>query len=149
MRPVNNRLLVVSTGVGLFILACSLPTDACGCPPALGIGTLAGVVTDGASSTVANTEVRVEARIFGCQASPANGSLSPSLTRTDAAGRYRIGIQAIAPTDTACIRVVARRPRTDGTGTDSVVVAGLRMRLVANYGTKVRPDSVRIDLRLP
>lgn len=147
MRPVNNRL-VVSTSLALLILACTSPTDVCGCALSIGLGTIAGVVTDGASAAVANTEVRVEARIFGCQASPANGSLSPSVTRTDAAGRYRIGIQAVAPTDTACIRVVARRPRTDGGGTDSVVVAGLRMRLVSSTG-KARPDSVRIDLRLP
>jgi hypothetical protein len=137
---------VATLAITLLALACVLPTDACGCPPALGIGTVFGVVTRADGAAAPGAVVRVEARVFGCASAEPNTLVDPPTTRTDAAGHYRYELRAISPSDTACVHVVARaapeRP-------DSAVAAGVRMRLVPSYGTRARPESLQVDLRLP
>jgi hypothetical protein len=137
---------VATLAATLLALACVLPTDACGCPPALGVGTVFGVVARADGEAAPGAEVRVEARLFGCASAEPNALVDPPTTRTDAAGRYRYELRAISPSDTACLRLVARAAPERS---DSAVAAGGRMRLVPSYGTRVRPESLRIDLRLP
>ena len=69
------------------------------------------------------------------------------LALTDPTGFYRYEIRTWAPTDTVCVRLTA--VDTAGGRQDSTTVTGIRMRLIPSYGTRQRPDSVRIDLLLP
>lgn len=138
------KLLVVSAL--LVASACFLPTDACGCPPALGIGTLAGVVTRASGSAVVGAEVRAQVRLWGCSGPSADMLVDSAKTVTDANGRYNIFLRSFGPTDTACVKITARM--VTASGIDSVSYDGLRMRLIPSYGTKLKPDSIRVDLRL-
>lgn len=136
----------LSLTTALVATACLLPTDVCGCPPALGVGIVAGTVTRTDGARVAGSEVRIEARPYGCMDVHGSALVDPPITRTNAAGAYRYLMRAAAPSHDACIRVVAYDP--SAAVTDSAVVEGIRMRLVASYGTREQPDSLRVDLRL-
>jgi hypothetical protein len=144
MKP--NVVIGPLLALGL-VLACSTPTDLCGCPPALGIGTVFGTVTNATGAAVTDAEVRVEARLFGCAATQPSYLVDSPVTRTDAVGRYRYEMRAASPSDSACIRVVARR--IGAAAGDSAVASAVRMRLVPSYGPRARPDSVLLNLRLP
>lgn len=127
--------------------ACALPTDLCGCPPTLGIGTVAGVVARADGAPVAGAVIRVEARIHGCALSTPSDLVDPGLAVADPAGSYRYALRTYAPSDSACVRITARAPGEPAE--DSVTVDGLRMRLIPSYGSKQRPESLRVDFRLP
>ena len=133
----------------LIIAAASLlgcfPTEACGCPPALGIGTIAGLVRRADGSAAAGAVVRANVSIRGCLNAESD-LVDPGVIVTGAAGTYRHELRAWAPSDTACVRLTALD--TAGGRRDSVAVSGIRMRLIPSYGTRQRPDSVRIDLLL-
>lgn len=133
----------------LAILAassCVLPTDACGCPPAVGVGVVAGKVIRGDRSPVINASVRIEARARGCSDPLGDVIVGLREVRTNAAGDYVMHVMTSIPTDSACIRLVARAPTESA---DSIVAERIRMRLVPNYGTRQRRDSLRVDFQLP
>lgn len=132
--------------LALVALACLSPTDGCGCTPALGIGIVAGVVTRGDGAPAAGAEVRVEARVRSCALSERSSLVDPPTTHADDAGRYRYQMRTIVPSDTACVRLVAHA--AEQPSGDSAVVDGIRMRLISSYGTRARPESLRVDLRL-
>ena len=121
------------------------PTEACGCPPALGIGTVAGMVRRADGSAAAGAVVRASVSIRGCLNAESD-LVDPGVIITGSAGTYRHELRAWAPSDSACVRLTA--VDTAGGRRDSVTVAGIRMRLIPSYGTRQRPDSVRIDLLL-
>lgn len=136
----STLLIIAATS----LLGC-FPTEACGCPPALGIGTVAGVVRRADGSAVAGAVVRANVSIRGCLNTESD-LVDPGVIVTGSAGTYRHELRAWAPSDTACVRLTALD--TAGGRRDSVAVSGIRMRLVPSYGTRQRPDSVRIDLLL-
>ena len=130
----------------LALLASCIPTDVCGCPPALGVATVAGVVQRATGTPVPAALVRIEASIRGCLWAESH-LVDPNVITAGPAGQYRYELRAYAPSDTACLRLTAID--TLGGGRDSVSVAGIRMRLIASYGTKERPESLRVDLLVP
>lgn len=141
-----KRYRYVTAVASLAGAACFFPTGACGCPPAAGVGIVAGAVTRADGTAAAGAEVRVEARVHSCALANSSDIVGTMAVQSDAAGRYRFDVLTISPSDTACLRVVARASRS---ATDSAVADGIRMRLMSNYRLKGRPDSIRIDLQLP
>jgi hypothetical protein len=139
------NLPVVSITV-LALLASCFPTDVCGCPPALGVGTVAGVVQRAAGTPVPGALVRVEASLRGCVWTESH-LVDPNVISAGPSGQYRYELRAYAPSDTACLRLTA--VDTIGGGQDSVSIGGIRMRLIASYGTRERPESLRVDLLVP
>lgn len=136
----STLFLVATTG----LLGC-FPTEACGCPPALGIGTVAGVVRRADGTPAAGAVVRANVSIRGCL-NPESDLVDPGVIITGSAGTYRHELRAWAPSDTACVRLTA--VDTVGGRHDSVAVSGIRMRLIPSYGTRQRADSMRVDLLL-
>ena len=136
----KSTLVIAATS----LLGC-FPTEACGCPPALGIGTVAGVVRRADGAPAAGAIVRANVSIRGCLSAESD-LVDPGVVITGSAGSYRHDLRAWGPSDTACVRLTALD--TAGGHRDSVVVSGVRMRLIPSYGTRQRPDSVRIDLLL-
>lgn len=66
---------------------------------------------------------------------------------TDSTGSYRIlPVTSVRPRLT-CLRVTTPNPLT-ATTTDSVVVSGTKVRIVA-VGTGTAPDSVKVDVVVP
>ena len=127
-------------GAVLLIAACLYPTDTCGCTPRLPEGIVTGVVTRASGAPASGATVRAETAPT-CAAGSAH-SMSLRTAGTD--GRYRAMLSI--PTDSACVRVVARDP--SGAPADSAVVTGVWLRVARASGAQ-RPDSVRVDLRLP
>ncbi len=125
-----------------LILACS-PTELCACPPALGIGTVFGTVTDAEGAAAPSLAIHVRVYQVACEAMEIAVIDAPRVV-TDATGRYRYALRTIVPADDACVRVAAV-----SAGDDTLASATARMRLVSSYGTRERPDSVRVDLRVP
>ena len=137
------KLPLVAT---LAAAACLSPTEACSCPPALGIGVLTGTVRRADASPVSGAPVHVTALLRGCAAT-LNALVDDATTITDTSGAYAYQLRSVIPTDTACIRVVAFDPTS--TTPDSVTVEGIRMRLVPSYGTSQKPDSLNVALQFP
>ncbi|HEY9227057.1 MAG TPA: hypothetical protein VIP11_10450 [Gemmatimonadaceae bacterium] len=136
MKPLLTAL------VAIVLFACVLPTDACGCLPAIAGGTIAGFVQTANGAPAAGATVRVEMRRSTCDLSkPLVGNNIP-IIRTDSAGRYLHYVYSGMSTDTVCLRLVAHAAGAP-TG-DSAVVDGVRMQWFNNRG-----DSTRVDLRLP
>jgi hypothetical protein len=156
--PASSRGVVADNEVGmssrftvlavtlLALVASCFPTDVCGCTPPLGVGTLAGIVQRTEGRPVPGALVRVEASLRGCQWTESD-LVDPNVTTAGPAGHYRYELRAYTPSDTACLRLTAID--TAGASRDSVSVAGIRMRLIPSWGTKQRPDSLRVDLLLP
>jgi hypothetical protein len=111
-----------------------------------------GVVTRGPAGTpVGGAVVRAEtapfaARAADCATATYYADVRGTRAVADSLGHYRLTFSASSPADSACVRAVASR---GGSGTDSVITAPFRMRLVADYGTRERPVERRVDLRLP
>jgi hypothetical protein len=141
----NRRVTLLSIAV-LALLGSCFPTDVCGCPPALGVGTVAGVVRRAEGDPAPGALVRVEASLEGCAWTESH-LVDPNVTAAGPSGNYRYELRAYSPSDTACLRLTAID--TACISRDSVSVAGIRMRLIASYGTRERPDSLRVDLLLP
>jgi len=140
-----KRIAVLSLAVLAF--ACLTPTEGCGCLPSLGIGTVAGVVRLQTGALASGALVRVEARLAGCDLHESNELVDPPTTLADSAGRYLYRMRTVAPSDSACLRIVAHAASSP-TG-DSAVVTGVRVRLVAGDHLKGWGDSTRLDLQLP
>lgn len=132
--------------VAAVVVACVIPTRACACPPALGVGIVAGRVLRADGAPAPGAVVRTSVSLRGCLAADSD-LVDRDFTTAEPTGFYRYDVRAYAPSDTACVRVTA--VDTAGGRQDSVTVAGIRMRLIASYGTRERPDSLRIDLLLP
>ena len=129
-----------------FLIACGAPTGLCGCPPALGIGTIAGVVSRRGEQPVAGALVRLELSLTGCEMTDLH-RIGREVVVTGYDGTYRHDVAADTPTDTACARLTA--VDTGGGRRDSTVAVGIRMRLVPSYGSGPPPDSLRVDLSFP
>lgn len=132
-------------GLCLAAAACLFPTDVCGCPPTLGIATVAGVVQRADGSPAVDAVVHASVSLVRCGAEQSALVDSPASAEVDADGWYRYMLRAYAPSDTACVTLTALD--TAGGRRDSAAVTGLRVRLVANYGTRERPESLRVDFR--
>src|SRR5215467_8818917 len=140
-----RRIILFAVAVVGF--GCMGPTEACGCPPTLGIGTVAGVVRLANGILAPGASVRVEARLQGCDLREPSAVVDGPTTHADSAGRYLFHIRTVSPSDSACLRLVARP--ASSTTSDSVVVNGVRMRLVPGTNLKGWGDSTRVDLNLP
>jgi hypothetical protein len=138
---INLRLFVA-----LAAAACLSPTDACGCPPALGIGFVTGDVHRADASPVSGAQIHIVALVRGC-ADTLNALVDNATSIANSNGAYAYELRAAIPTDTACIRVVAFDPASPTH--DSVTVEGLRMRLVPSYGTSHLPDTLNVALQFP
>ena len=141
-----NVMLINLPFVAAFAAACLSPTEACSCPPALGIAVLTGTVRRADASPVAGAPVHVTALLRGC-ADSLNALVDDTTTITDTGGAYAYQLRAVSPTDTACIRVVAFDPSS--TTPDSITAEGIRMRLVPGYGTSHEPDTLNVALQFP
>ena len=129
----------------LLAVACSLPSDVCGCsPPEPATGLASGLVTGPDGTPVAGAWIRGEVRGRGCVLSDANPP-SRSMVQTNVSGQYLLYMHLSYATDSACVRLVARR--SDSPGVDSTVVDGLRMRFKLGAGSWPR-DSIRVDFQL-
>jgi hypothetical protein len=149
MQTTNSsmtRSLILLSLALLALLASCFPTEACGCPPALGVGTVAGVVQRAEGSPAPGALVRVDVSLRGCLWTESH-LVDPNVVTAGPDGQYHSLLRAYAPSDTACLRVTA--VDTAQGHRDSVSVAGIRMRLISSYGTRERPDSIRLDLLLP
>ena len=133
--------------VAIFVFACITPTEGCGCLPSLGIGTVAGVVRLATGAVAPGALVRVEARLTSCDLRESSELVDGPTTNADSTGRYLYHIRTVAPSDSACLRVVAHR--ADSPTGDSAVVTGVRVRLLAGDHLKGWGDSTRLDLQLP
>jgi hypothetical protein len=140
--PKTSRFSLAATA----LIACGAPTGLCGCPPPLGIGTLAGVVSRRGEQPVVGALVRLELSLTGCGMTDLH-PVGREVAVTGYEGAYRHDVAADIPTDTACIRVTA--VDTAGGRRDSTFAVGIRMRLVPSYGSGPPPDSVRVDLSFP
>src|SRR5215831_8155790 len=65
-RTIRPMKRIVLLAVAVFGFACIGPTEACGCLPTLGIGTVAGVVRSASGALAPGASVRVEARLQSC-----------------------------------------------------------------------------------
>ena len=139
----NTRPFVLG-GLCLAVAACLFPTDVCGCPPALGIATVAGVVQRADGSPAVGAVVRASLSLVQCGAAQSDLVDSPAHAAVDAGGWYRHLLRAYAPSDTACVTLTA--VDTAGGRRDSAAVTGLRIRLVSS-GTRERMESLRVDFR--
>jgi hypothetical protein len=142
----NSMRTNLSFVAALAAAACLSPTEACSCPPALGIGVLTGTVRRADASPVAGAPVHVTALLRGC-ADSLNALVDDATTITDISGAYAYQLRAMIPTDTACIRVVAYDPSSPTP--DSVTMEGIRMRLVPSYGTSREQDTLNVALQFP
>lgn len=139
----NPRPFILA-GLCLLVAACVFPTEACGCTPLVGIATVTGMVQRADGSPAAGALVRTSQLQVPCGAEPYPVETSyPAVVRAD--GWYRHSLMSYSPSDSACVTLTALD--TAGGRRDSAVVTGLRVRLVANYGTRERPESLRVDFR--
>lgn len=136
--PIRLRLAALA-----LLPGCVSSTGGCDCVPA-GRGIVTGTVTRANAGAVSGAVVRVEARLKTCARTEPNLIAGAVTTSTDPQGKYTFEINASVPTDSACIRVVARTIA----GNDSAVADGAWMRLVSS-ATPVAPVTLRVDLTLP
>src|SRR5687767_8432484 len=101
-----NRSITLPSIAALVVLATCAPTDVCGCPPALGIGTVAGTVRRATGSPAPGALVRVEASLRGCVWTEPH-LVDPNVSAAGPTGQYRYELRAYAPSDTACLRLTA------------------------------------------
>ena len=136
------RIWTIAGCTALTLLAC-LPTEPCACPPALGVGTVFGQVTDAAGAPVPGTTVHVAAYRTACDGVE-NPLIDVEERATDSQGRYRYALRTIVPSEDGCVRVAVLSAEGDTLATDAAI-----LRFIASYGSGALPDSVRIDLRVP
>lgn len=141
----NPRPFVLA-GLCLLVAVCVFPTEACGCAPLVGIATVAGVVQRADGSPATGAIVRASHLQVRCGAADSEFPLDttyPAVVRAD--GWYRHSLVSYTPSDSACVTLTALD--TAGGRCDSAVVSALRVRLVPNYGTRERPESLRVDVK--
>lgn len=139
----HPKQLLATAAIGI---GCSTPTAICGCPPALGIGFVSGVVSRSTGAPVPGAAIDIGAGLSSCTFSGSGQIVDRPTTSADSTGRYSYLIRALGPSDSACVRITARDPSRPA---DTAVVHGIRMRLASSYGTHSRPDSIRVDFTLP
>ena len=129
----------------LLVMACSIPTDVCGCPPTLPwMVRVTGTVTSASAIYSSSTDIGATSARGACPA-PANARetrLQVSGPLVDSTGRIRNWLAGAGP-DTVCIRVVARR--TVAGRIDTV----LSPRATVVFRQNDPLDSLRIDFRFP
>ena len=136
MRPLSRALAALA----VIALACSTPTDVCGCPPARSAVVVAGTVADAAGAPVAGARILLDAVPLTLSSEPPIAySIVPV---TDAAGAFAGRAYSLWADDEQALRAAVVRPGTADT---------VRLRLGA---ATLRPehgrlDTVRVALRLP
>ena len=133
-----------------FAAACVVPTDGCGCPPALPPYRLhvAGTVATADAAPVSGGIV--QARVFQAACLPTDSGgvdVSGGSGPTDAQGRYAFEVVTYVPVESGCVRLRALRIASavgvPATTLASVERTGVRVRQMVN----ARPaDSLRVDL---
>jgi hypothetical protein len=129
----------------LVVVACSIPTDVCGCPPTLPwMVRVAGTVTSASATTASKTAIGATAVRGACPAlaTVPETRLQVSGPGVDSIGRIRNWLAGAGP-DTMCIRAVARR--TVAGRIDSV----LSPRATAVFRQDDPLDSLHFDFRFP
>ena len=136
MRPFRTIAVTV-----LILLACA-PTEPCACTPALALGTVFGTVTDATGQPVPAVIISAGVLVPDCDGVE-YPLVNDAPTVTDGAGKYRYAFRATAPVE-GCAMVVAL-------SSDAAVLASVNapIRLAIRPRLGGRPDSVRVDLRLP
>ena len=136
-----TRISLPATAAVVLLLCCT-PTEPCACPPALAHGVVSGVVTRAAGEPAVGAVVRVEA-FRGCADTLFGLLVDRPTAPVDGSGHYRYEMRSVIATDTACLRLTALD--TADSREDSVVVAGIRMRL----RPRAPGDLLRVDFLLP
>jgi hypothetical protein len=105
----QKRSSVISKGsrfglAAAVLIACGAPTALCGCPPALGIGTLAGVVSRRGEQPVVGALVRLELSLTGCGMTDLHPvGREVAVTRYDGTGaRARVATTAVGRGRSEC-----------------------------------------------
>lgn len=124
---------------GALVLACTNPTEACGCTPAPLVAVLYGQVVDGAGAPIGGALVRAQVAEAGCVLAREDlGSASSTST-----GQYRIQLILAAFVELGhCLRATADPP----SGTAWLPSTATPFSVSFNMGTVL--DSARLDLRL-
>ncbi|MBA3889104.1 MAG: carboxypeptidase regulatory-like domain-containing protein [Gemmatimonadaceae bacterium] len=133
-----SRFALVGVGA---TLACSIPTDLCGCPPARSAVYVRGTLTDANGLAIAGARVYLDGVPTGTTADllALNGF---GASQTDADGAFRGLAYSMFSPGPLALRAAVVRPGLPDT-----------VRLAAGLATfryeRDRPDTVSVDLRLP
>lgn len=123
-------------------LACSIPTDLCGCPPARSAVFVRGTLTDADGAAIAGARVYLD----GVPESQASASpiyvSGAGDAQTDAAGAFRGLAYSIYAPGPLSLRAAVVRPGLPDTVSLAAGVANFRYE-------RDRPDTVSVSLRLP
>ena len=137
-----------TTGIclaAIIVVACSVPTDVCGCPPTLPwLVRVSGSVASASAASASGIQIAATAVRGACPVSPNAPEirLPVSGPLVDSTGLVRNWLAGAGP-DTACIRVVARR--TVAGRLDSLVSP----RVTTVFRQNDPLDSIRVEFRFP
>lgn len=144
-----RKVPMLGTLLGV-LAACVVPTDGCGCTPALPPFRLHVGGTVATADGAPEPGLVVQARAFREQCLPTDTGyvdISGSFGPTDAQGRFAFELVAYAPVESGCVRLRALRA-SSVVGAPATTVAS-----VERTGVRVRPmvgarplDSLRVDL---
>ena len=135
----SRRRTLAAAVAAAVLLACTLPTDACGCTPARSWVFVIGTV-DAAGAPVSG------ARVYLDGASPATAAAMPVYVgpypdaTTDAAGAFRAPAYSMGAPGTLALRAAVVRPGAADTVRLAAGTALFRLE---------RPDTARVTLHLP
>ena len=123
---------------GAIAVACSMPTDSCGCSPAPLTAVLYGQVLDGAGAPFAGALVRARAGAPGCTA----GFRDLGSASSTSGGLFRVRLYLTFNARVGdCVQALAEPP----SGTNWQTSAAVPFAVVFDYVVR---DSARVDLRL-
>jgi hypothetical protein len=137
--PLAARCAVACVGA---TLACSIPTELCGCPAARSTVFVRGTVTDAGGVEIAGARVYLD----GVPASQASANpiyvSGPGDAQTDAADTFRGLAYSVYAPGSLALRAAVVRPGLPDTVRLAAGAANFRHE-------RDRPDTVSVDLRLP
>ena len=135
--------------VGVFVtaafvaIACTMPTDMCGCPPTLPWSALAsGRIRSAGGQRIADATITAMGSRGACPSAAMEARLRVGGPPVDSSGSYRVGLIGAAA-DTLCVRLVARR--TLAGRADSLLSARYTIALRQNAPF----DSLRVEFVFP
>lgn len=135
--------VVVSVAAVMLVIACTTPTDMCGCPPTLPwMVAASGRIVSLTGQRVADATITAIGARGACPSSAAELALRVGGPPVDSTGAYRLGFFGTGA-DTLCIRVIARRTVAGRMDSVRSVPFTVRLRQVPPF------DSLRVDFQLP
>jgi hypothetical protein len=123
-------------------LACSIPTDVCGCTPARSIVFVRGTLTDAGGTPVAGARLYFDGVPAGQSTSYRVDVRGPGDAQTDATGAFHGLVYSSYSPGPRRLRAAVVRPALSDTVSLSAGTAGFR-------NERERPDTVLVILRLP